>query len=88
MFAAGVFERTEDEGVAAVVLHVIGQVLAGDVGGAALVRTLDREARAVVLMVLWRNTTEHENKTHSDDKKLIRYGSLRSCMVMLVSFFN
>lgn len=65
VFAAGVFERTEDEGVAAVILHVIGQVFAGDVGSAALVRTLDREARAVVLMVLWRNRTERENQTHT-----------------------
>lgn len=64
MFAAGVFERTEDECVAAVVLHVVGQVFTGDVGGAALVWTLDWKARAVVLVVLWRNRTKYKHKTH------------------------
>lgn len=64
VFAAGVFERTEDERVATVVLHVVGQVFTGDVGGATLVRTLDWKARAVVLVVLWRNRTKYKHKTH------------------------
>lgn len=58
VFAAGVFEGAEDERAAAVVLHVVGQVLSGDVGCPALVRTLDGEARAVVLVVLQR-TRQH-----------------------------
>lgn len=52
MFAAGVFKGAEDERAATVVLHVIGQVLSGDVGCAALVWALDRKPRAVVLVVL------------------------------------
>lgn len=52
MFATGVFEGAEDERAAAVVLHVVSQILSGDVGRPALVWTLDREARAVVLVVL------------------------------------
>lgn len=52
VFAAGIFEGTEDKRIAAVVLHVIGQVLPGDVRSAALVWTLDREAWAVILVVL------------------------------------
>lgn len=59
VFAAGVFERTEDECVAAVVLDVVGQVLPGDVGSAALVWTLDREARAVILVVLHPRERKH-----------------------------
>lgn len=58
MFAAGVFEGAENERAATVVLHVVGQVLSGDVGRATLVRALDRKARAVVLVVLWRTTRE------------------------------
>lgn len=52
MFAACVFEGAEDKSTATVVLHVISQVLAGDVGRPALVRTLDGKPRAVVLVVL------------------------------------
>lgn len=52
MFAAGIFEGAEDEGTATVLLHVIGQVLPGYVGGATLVWTCDWKPRAVVLMVL------------------------------------
>ena len=52
MFAAGVFEGAENEGTAAVVLHVVGQILPGNVGRATLVGTLDRKSRAVVLVVL------------------------------------
>lgn len=58
VLAAGVFERTEDKCIAAVVLHMVGQVLPGNVGSAALVRTLDREARAVILVVLCRKETK------------------------------
>lgn len=54
MFAASIFKRAEDQSTAAVVLHVVRQVLPGDVGSAALVWALDRKARAVKLMVLWR----------------------------------
>lgn len=56
VFATGVFEGAEDERAAAVVLHVVSQILSGDVGRPALVWTLDREARAVVLVVLQRIT--------------------------------
>ena len=61
VLAAGVFKWAEHERAAAVVLHVIGQVLAGDVGCAALVGALDREAGAVVLVVLelGRKSTTH-----------------------------
>lgn len=52
VFAAGVFEGAENECTAAVVLHMISQVLSGDVGCAALVWALDRKSRAVVLVVL------------------------------------
>lgn len=52
VFAACVFEGAEDEGTAAVVLHMVSQVLAGDVGRPALVRALDGKPRAVVLVVL------------------------------------
>lgn len=52
MFAACIFEGAEDESTAAVVLDVVSQVLAGDVGRPTLVRTLDGKARAVVLVVL------------------------------------
>lgn len=54
MFAACIFEGAEDESTAAVVLHVVSQVLAGDVGRPALVRTLDGEPGTVVLVVLQR----------------------------------
>lgn len=54
MFAACVFEGAEDESAAAVVLHVVRQVLAGDVGRPTLVGTLDGKPRAVVLVVLCR----------------------------------
>lgn len=52
VFAACVFEGAEDEGTATVVLHMVSQVLAGDVGRPALVRALDGKPRAVVLVVL------------------------------------
>lgn len=52
MFAAGIFEGAENERTAAIVLHVVSQVLSGDVGRAALVRALHRKPRAVVLVVL------------------------------------
>lgn len=52
MFATGVFEGAEDECAPAVVLYVVSQILSGNVGCPALVRTLDGEARAVVLVVL------------------------------------
>lgn len=52
VFAACVFEGAEDESTAAVVLHMVSQVLAGDVGRPTLVRTLDGKPRAVVLVVL------------------------------------
>lgn len=55
MFAASVFEGAENECIAAVVLHVVGQVLPSDVRCATLVWALDRKSRAVVLMVLQRN---------------------------------
>lgn len=71
MFAAGVFEGAEDERAAAVVLDVVGQVLPGDVGRAALVRTLDGEARAVVLVVLQR-IVEHRMELMSGKKKEVR----------------
>lgn len=54
MFAACIFEGAEDKSTAAVVLYVVSQVLAGDVGRPTLVRTLDGEPRAVVLVVLQR----------------------------------
>lgn len=71
VFAAGVFEGAEDERAAAVVLDVVGQVLPGDVGRAALVRTLDGEARAVVLVVLQR-IVEHRMELMSGKKKEVR----------------
>lgn len=52
VFAAGVFKGAENERTAAVVLHVVSQVLSGDVGRAALVWALHRKSRAVVLVVL------------------------------------
>lgn len=52
MFAASVFEGAEYKRTAAVVFHVVSQVLSGDVGRAALVWALHRKSRAVVLMVL------------------------------------
>lgn len=52
VFAAGVFEGAENERAATVVLHMVSQILPGDVGCATLVWALDRKARAVVLMVL------------------------------------
>lgn len=52
VFAASVFKWAQDQCTATIVLHMIGQVLPGDVRGAALIRTLDWETRAVVLMVL------------------------------------
>lgn len=54
VFAARVLKGAQDQRTAAVVLHVVGQVLAGDVGRAALVGTLDRKPGAVVLVVLER----------------------------------
>ena len=67
MFAARVFKGAEDKGAAAVVLHVVGQVLAGDVGRAALVGALDWEAGAVVLVVLelGRKSTAHHSINRS-----------------------
>lgn len=61
VFAAGIFEGAEDKRAAAVVLHVVSQVLPGDVGCAALVRALDREAGAVVLVVLWKNSVSDQD---------------------------
>lgn len=61
MFAAGVFEGAENERAAAVVLHVVSQILSGDVGCATLVWTLDREPRAVVLVVLQRESGDGVN---------------------------
>ncbi len=55
VFAAGIFEGAENERAAAVVLHMVSQILSGDVGCAALVRALDRKPRAVVLVVLQRS---------------------------------
>lgn len=55
VFAASVFEGAENERAAAVVLHMVSQVLPGDVGCAALVWALDRKPRAVVLVVLQRS---------------------------------
>lgn len=52
MFTACLFEGAENERAAAVVLHVVSQVLPGNVGCAALVRTLDGKSRAVILVVL------------------------------------
>lgn len=52
VFAAGVFEGAENERAATIVLHMISQILSGDVGCATLVRALDRKPRAVVLVVL------------------------------------
>lgn len=52
MLAAGVFEGAQNESAATVILHVVRQILPGDVGCAALVWALDRKARAVVLVVL------------------------------------
>lgn len=63
VFAAGIFEGTENEGAAAVVLHMVGQVLPGNVGRAALVWALDRKARAVVLMVLQRTDSNSGKNT-------------------------
>lgn len=54
VFAACIFKGAEDESAAAVVLYMVGQVLAGDVGRPTLVGTLDGKARAVVLVVLRR----------------------------------
>lgn len=52
MLAASVFKWAEDQCTATVVFHMIGKILSSDVGCPALVRTLDRETGAVVLMVL------------------------------------
>lgn len=52
VFAAGVFEGAEYKRTAAVVLHVVSQVLSGDVRRTALVWALHRKSRAVVLVVL------------------------------------
>lgn len=52
MFAAGIFKGAEDECTATVVLHMVSQILSGDVGCAALVWALDRKPRTVVLVVL------------------------------------
>lgn len=54
MFAACFFERAENERAAAVVLHMVRQILSGDVWCAALVWALDRKPRAVELVVLQR----------------------------------
>lgn len=52
MFAPSVFKRAQDQSAAAVVLDVVGQILSGDVRGAALVWTLHWEPRAVILVIL------------------------------------
>lgn len=57
MFATGVFKGAEDERAATVVFHVVSQIFSGNVGRPALVWTLDRESRAVVLVVLQRIIT-------------------------------
>lgn len=61
VFTACLFEGAEDEGAAAVVLHVVSQVLPGNVGCAALVRTLDGKSRAVILVVLQRRERRCQN---------------------------
>lgn len=60
MFAACIFEGAEDKSTAAVVLYVVSQVLAGDVGRPTLVWTLDGKPRAVVLVVLQRKECSEE----------------------------
>lgn len=55
VFAPSIFEGAENEGTAAVVLNVVSQILSGDVGRATLIWALDREPRAVILVVLWDN---------------------------------
>lgn len=52
VFAAGVFEGAENECAAAVVLHMVSQILSGNIGCATLVWALNRKPRAVVLVVL------------------------------------
>lgn len=59
MLAAGVFEGAENERAAAVVLHMVSQILSGDIGCAALVWALDRKPRAVVLVVLQRSQGQY-----------------------------
>lgn len=66
VFAAGVFEGAENERAAAVVLHVVSQILSGDVGCATLVGTLDREPRAVVLVVLQRESGDGVNMSGAE----------------------
>lgn len=55
VFATGVFERAQNERTAAVVLHMVSQILSGNIGCATLVWALDRKPRAVVLVVLQGN---------------------------------
>ncbi len=52
VFAASVFKGAENECAAAVVLHMVSQILSGNVGCATLVWALHRKPRAVVLVVL------------------------------------
>ena len=52
VLAACIFERAEDQGTAAILLHMVRQILPGDVGCTTLVWALDREPWAVVLVVL------------------------------------
>lgn len=59
MFAAGVFEGAENKCAATVLLHMVGQILPGDVGGATLVWALNRKPRAMELMVLLGRKQNH-----------------------------
>lgn len=52
VFAAGLLEGAKDQRAATALLHVVRQILTCNVWGAALIRTLHRKARAVVLVVL------------------------------------
>lgn len=54
VFAAGLLEGAESQGGGAAVLQVPAQVLPGDVGGPALIRTGHGVAGALVLVVLER----------------------------------
>lgn len=63
MFAPGIFKGAENEGATTVILHMVSQVLSGNVGCAALVWALDRKARAVVLMVLQRTDSMTSKNT-------------------------
>lgn len=72
MFAACIFEGAEDESTAAVVLHVVSQVLAGDVGCPTLVWTLDGKPRAVVLVVLQRKECSVKTGGRQEGEKVTK----------------